>query len=54
MKITVKWFRINSQKANPGKFQFMILGRKPHKIKLKLDSIAVSESDKVELPGITI
>ena len=27
-KIIFKWFRINSLKANPGKFQFMILGKK--------------------------
>ena len=28
MKILLKWFRINSLQANPGKFQFMILGKK--------------------------
>ena len=28
VKILLKWFRINSFKANPGKFQFMILGKK--------------------------
>ena len=28
MKIILKWFRINSLKANHGKFQFMILGKK--------------------------
>ena len=28
MKILLKWFRINSLQANPGKFQFMILGGK--------------------------
>ena len=28
MKILLKWFRINSLQANPGKFQFMILGEK--------------------------
>ena len=27
-KIVLKLFRINSLKANPGKFQFMILGKK--------------------------
>ena len=27
-KIILKWFRINSMKANPGKFQFMIPGKK--------------------------
>ena len=28
LKILLKWFRINSLQANPGKFQFMILGKK--------------------------
>ena len=28
MKILLTWFRINSLQANPGKFQFMILGKK--------------------------
>ena len=28
IKILLKWFRINSLQANPGKFQFMILGKK--------------------------
>ena len=28
MKGLLKWFRINSLQANPGKFQFMILGKK--------------------------
>ena len=27
-KTILKWFRINSLKANPGKFQFMILAKK--------------------------
>ena len=27
-KTIIKWFRINSLKANPGKFQWMILGKK--------------------------
>ena len=28
MKVLLKWFRINVLQANPGKFQFMILGKK--------------------------
>ena len=28
MKILLKWFRINSLQANPGKFQIRILGKK--------------------------
>ena len=33
MKILLKWFRINSIQANPGKFQFMILGGKKIEIR---------------------
>ena len=55
MKIILKWFRTNSLTANPGKFQFMILGKKQsNKMKLKINSIVINESDAVELLGITI
>ena len=51
----LNWFRLNSLKANPGKFQFMILGDKSHhKHKLKINSIKVEASDDVLLLGITI
>ena len=36
LKILLKWFRINSLQANPGKFPFMILGKKKrNSVKLK-------------------
>ena len=48
------WFKINSLKANPGKFQFMILGKKNRlKYSLKIGSITIKESDEVELLAIT-
>ena len=51
----LKWFRINSLKANPRKFQFMILGKKQcNKVKLKINSIVINESDTVELLGISV
>ena len=51
----LKWFRINSLKANPRKFQFMILGKKQcNKVKLKINSIVINESDTVELLRITV
>ena len=28
LKILLKWFRINCLQANPGQFQFMIVGKK--------------------------
>ena len=55
MKILLKWFRINSLQANPGKFQFMILGGKyPNSVKLIINSIKIEETKKVVLLGITI
>ena len=42
-KTILKWFRINSLKANPGKFQFMILSEKQcNKVKLIINSIAIN------------
>ena len=54
-KTILKWFRINSLKANPGKFQFLIHGKKQgNKVKLRINSIAINESNAVELLGIKI
>ena len=54
-KTIKKWFRINLLKANPGKFQYMILGKKQcNKVKLIINSIVINESNAVELLGITI
>ena len=54
-KSILNWFRLNSLKANPGKFQFMILGDKSHhKHILKINLIQVEASDDVLLVGITI
>ena len=55
MKILLKWFRINSLQANPGKFQFMILGKKNRNpVKLITNSTEIEETKKVVLLGITI
>ena len=54
-KSILNLFRLNSLKANPGKFQFMILGDKSHhKHELKINPIKVEASDDVLLLGITI
>ena len=46
---------MNSLQANPGKFQFMILGEKKwNSVKLIISSIEIKESKKVVLLGITI
>ena len=55
MRKLLDWFKINSLKANPRKFQFMILGKKNRlKYSLKIGSITVKEPDEVEFLGITI
>ena len=54
LKILLKWFRINSLQANPGKFQFMILGnKKRNSVKLIINTTEIEESRKVVLLGIT-
>ena len=45
-KNILKWFRLNSLKANPGKFQFIILGDKTcykHILKINLTCVQSSE-----------
>ena len=51
----LKWFRMNSLQANPGQFQFMILGKKKrNSVKLIINTTEIEESRKVVLLGITI
>ena len=49
------WFKINSMKANPGKFQFMVLGVKNivH-LTINLNGKIIPCSNEVKLLGITI
>ena len=55
MKNILKWFRLNSLKANPGKFEFMIVGEKTcYKHILKIDSTCVQSSDNLTLLGVII
>ena len=55
MKNILKWFRLNSLKANPGKFEFMIVGEKTcYKHILKIDSTCVQSSDDVTFLGVMI
>ena len=50
-----KWFRLNSLKANPGKFQFMILFDKIcYEHILKINLTCVQFSDDVTLLGVII
>ena len=55
LKILLKWFRINSLQANPGKFQWKILGKKKrNSVKLIINTTEIEESKNVVLLGITI
>ena len=55
LKILLKWFRINSLQANPGKFQFMVLGKKKrNSAKSIINTTEIEESRKVVLLGTTI
>ena len=51
----LKWFKVNSMKANPKKFQFMILGKSTRQtIILNINNIKKRESQNVELLGLKI
>ena len=54
LKILLKWFRINSLQANPGKFKFMILGKKKRNSVKLINTTEIEESRKIVLLGITI
>ena len=50
-----KWFKVNSMKANPKKFQFMILGKGTRQtITLNINNIKIRVSQNVELLGLII
>ena len=49
------WFKINSMKTNPEKFQFMIVSKKTQQPqKHSVNTFTIAESDEVELIGLTI
>ena len=55
MENVLKWFMLSSLKANPRKFQLMILGDKTcYKHILKINSTCVESSDDVTLLGVMI
>ena len=50
-----KWFKVNSMKVNPKKFQFMIVGKGTGQtVILNINNIKIRESQNVELLGLTI
>ena len=47
--------KINSLKANPGKFQFMILGNKDERFfHIHINNVKIKNPNEVTLPGIKI
>ena len=55
MKNILKWFRLNSLKDNPGKFQFIILGDKTcYKHTSKINLTCIQSSDDKTLLGVMI
>ena len=53
--VEVEWFKINSLKANPGKFQFMVLGSKDERsFNIHINNVQIKNSNKVTLLGIII
>ena len=55
MVTLLRWFKENSVKVNPKKFQFMILGKTPRQpIILNINQMKVDKSQKVVLLGLTI
>ena len=48
MQNILKWFKVNSMKPNPKKFQFMVLGRSTRQsIILNINNIKIKESSSV-------
>ena len=53
--IVLNWFKVNSSKANPQKFQFMDLGGKRiFQSKWEIEDTYIFSKDKVVLLGISI
>ena len=51
----LSWFQANSLKANPSKFQFLILGDKQNtSLVLNINGEKIDNSREIELPGIII
>ena len=51
----MEWFKINSLKANPGKFQFMVVGSKDERsFNIHIDNVQIKNSKEVTLLGTKI
>ena len=55
MQNILKWFKVNSMKPNPKKFQFMILGKSTRQsIILNINNVKIRETSSAVLLGLTI
>ena len=54
MKITLKWFKDNQMMDNPGKFQFMILGKNTINKLFIIDNKTIESLRSVKLLWLTI
>ena len=55
MQNILKWFKVNSMKPNPSKFQFMILRKSTRQsIILSINNMKIRESSNIVLLGLTI
>ena len=51
----MEWFKVNSSKANPGKFHFIVLGNKDERsFNIHIYSVKSKSSNEVALLGIKI
>ena len=51
----IEWFKINSMAANPGKFQFMLLGgTESESYDLNLNGVLLKSTNSIKLLGLTI
>ena len=51
----MEWFKINSLRDNPGKFQFMVIGNKDERsFNIHINNVKIKNSNEVTLLGIKI
>ena len=48
------WYKINGLKANPEKFQVMILGKTSRKYNFKVGDIEIKKKDQINLLGVNL
>ena len=55
MQNILKWFKVNTMKPNPKKFQFMVFSKSTRQsIMLNINNIKIRQSSCVTLLGLTI